>query len=128
MAKSSNDTAIVRSSGNVFSDLGLPEAGELQTKARLVVEIVQTIDARALSQVAAAKILGITQPKVSALKAYKLDGFSVERLMTFLTRLGRDVEIRIGAAGRSRRPGRLSVAAVAARASRNPPRARAVPR
>jgi len=83
------------SSGNVFTDLGLPDAAELDIKVRLAVEIVRVINARRLSQAAAARVLTINQPKVSALKNYKLDGFSVERLMTFLIALGQDVEIRI---------------------------------
>jgi predicted XRE-type DNA-binding protein len=99
------------SSGNVFADLGLPDPAELDTKVRLAVEINRLLDARALSQVAAAKLLGITQPKVSALKGYKLDGYSVERLMKFLTALGRDVEIRITAGARRRAPGRIHVQA-----------------
>jgi predicted XRE-type DNA-binding protein len=99
------------SSGNVFADLGLADAAELDTKVRLAVEINRVLDARNLSQVIAAKLLGITQPKVSALKAYKLDGYSVERLMRFLTVLGRDVEIRITAGARRRAPGRISVEA-----------------
>src|SRR5215813_1917717 len=82
-------------SGNVFADLGFPDAAELDIKVRLAVEIIRIISARRLSQVAAAALLKINQPKVSALKNYKLDGFSVERLMTFLLRLGQDVEIRI---------------------------------
>ena len=116
MARTKRKLKIERSSGNVFTDLGLPDAEELHTKARLAVEIVRAIEARSLSQVAAAKILGVTQPKVSALKAFKLEGYSVERLMTFLTRLGRDVEIRITASPRAGRQGRIHVAGVNAAA------------
>ena len=99
-------------SGNVFADLGLPDAGELDIKLRLAVEIVRVIDTRRLSQVAAAGLLGINQPKVSALKNYKLDGFSVERLLTFLLALGREVEIRIRPRRTSRGRNRILVAAV----------------
>src|SRR2546430_17660836 len=77
-------------SGNVFADLGFPDAVELDIKVRLAVEIVKIINARRLSQVAAAGLLKINQPEVSALKNYKLEGFSVERLMTFLLSLGQD--------------------------------------
>jgi predicted XRE-type DNA-binding protein len=98
-------------SGNVFADLGLPDAGELDIKLRLAVEIVRVIEARGLSQVAAAGVLGINQPKVSALKHYKLDGFSVERLLAFLLALGREVEIRIGPRRASRGRNRVLVAA-----------------
>jgi predicted XRE-type DNA-binding protein len=82
-------------SGNVFEDLGFPDASVLDIKVRLVVEIIRLINARRLSQVAAATLLKINQPKISALKNYKIDGFSVERLMTFLIDLGQDIEIRI---------------------------------
>lgn len=101
------DMHIERSSGNVFADLKLPDAVELDTKLRLAWAINHEIEARDLSQMAVAALLGVNQPKVSALKNYKLEGFSVERLMTFLTALGSDVEIRIrkpkrGAAGAGR--------------------------
>jgi len=99
-------------SGNVFADLGLPDAGELDIKLRLAVEIVRVIDAQRLSQVAAAGLLGINQPKVSALKNYKLDGFSVERLLTFLLALGREVEIRIRPMRTSKARNRILIAAV----------------
>jgi predicted XRE-type DNA-binding protein len=99
-------------SGNVFADLGLPDAGELDIKLRLAVEIVRVIDGRRLSQVAAAGLLGINQPKVSALKNYKLDGFSVERLLTFLLALGREVEIRIRPMRSSKARNRILIAAV----------------
>ena len=97
------------SSGNVFTDLGIADAAELDIKVRLAVEIVRLINARRLSQVAAAAVLKINQPKISALKNYKLDGFSVERLMTFLLALGQDVEIRIKPRGTSRTSGRIVV-------------------
>src|ERR1700733_9975998 len=87
--------AIEVGSDNVFADLGFADAAELDIKVRLAVEIIRLINARRLSQVAAAALLAINQPKVSALKHYKLDGFSVERLMKFLLALGQDVEIGI---------------------------------
>jgi predicted XRE-type DNA-binding protein len=97
-------------SGNVLVDLGLSDAAELTTKVQLAVAINQQIEARSLSQIAAAELLSINQPKVSALQNYKLDGFSVERLMTFLTGLGSDIEIRIRKPKRvSNRAGRISV-------------------
>jgi predicted XRE-type DNA-binding protein len=101
-------------SGNVFADLGFPDAAELDIKVRLAVEIVRLINARRLSQVAAAALLKINQPKVSALKNYKLDGFSVERLMSFLLALGQDVEIRIRSRGPSKTAGRIFVDATRA--------------
>jgi len=98
-------------SGSVFADLGFPDAAELDIKVRLAVEIVRLINARRLSQVAAAHLLKINQPKVSALKNYKLDGFSVERLMTFLLALGQDVEIRIRSRASLKTRGRIIVEA-----------------
>src|SRR5271165_2852016 len=86
---------IVRSSGNVFADLGLADAGERQTKVRLAVAINDVLRRRGLPQGKAAELLGINQPKVSALSKYRLNGFSVERLMRFLTALNQDVEIVI---------------------------------
>jgi predicted XRE-type DNA-binding protein len=90
------------SSGNVFADLGLPDAEELDAKVRLGVAINNIVERDGLTQVAIAAILGINQPKVSALANYKLDGFSVERLMRFLLKLGHDVEIVVKAKPKSR--------------------------
>jgi len=103
--------SIEASSGNVFADLGLPDAEELDTKLRLAAELNRRLKLRRLSQVRAAKLLGISQPKVSALKHYKLDGFSVERLMVLLTTMGLDVEIRIKAHRTANAPGRILVEA-----------------
>jgi predicted XRE-type DNA-binding protein len=102
---------IVRSSGNVFADLGFADAGERQTKVRLALAINQVLQRRGLSQAKAADLLGINQPKVSALSKYRLGGFSVERLMRFLTSLNQDVEIIIRNRPRTRRPGRVFVTA-----------------
>jgi len=89
------DDAITRGTGNVFADLGYADAEERQTKLRLAHAINGVIARRRLNQAAAAEKLRVNQPKVSALANYKLDGFSVERLVTFLTALDRDVEIAI---------------------------------
>ena len=80
-------------SGNVFADLGLADAGEHLIKAGLVVKIGRTIRQRHLTQAAAAQLMGIDQPKVSAMLAGQFRGYSVERLMRFLVALGHDVEI-----------------------------------
>ncbi|MGD0496933.1 MAG: helix-turn-helix transcriptional regulator [Bryobacteraceae bacterium] len=85
------------STGNVFADLGLPGAGEHLIKAGLVVRIGRTIRQRKLTQAAAAQIMGIDQPKVSAMLAGRFRGYSVERLMRFLVVLGHDVEIVVKA-------------------------------
>ena len=75
------------SSGNVFADLGLPNPDELLVKAQLAYQIGELISARQLTQSEAAKLLGIDQPKVSALMRGKLSGFSTERLFRFLNAL-----------------------------------------
>ena len=105
------DEAIIRGTGNVFVDLGYADAEERQTKLRLAHAINGVIARRRLTQAAAAEKLGVNQPKVSALANYRLDGFSVERLMTFLTALDQDVEIVIKPKPRSRQAGRISVVA-----------------
>ena len=87
------ELAITRGSGNVFADLGLPDPGERQTKTRLALAINRLIKGQSLKQAEAALLLGVPQPKVSALVNYRLDGFSVEKLMDFIVALGRDVEI-----------------------------------
>ena len=81
--------------GSVSVDLGYPDAEERQTKLRLAHVLSELIGRWRLTQAAAATRMGITQQKVSALANYRLDGFSVERLMAFIAGLGRDVEIRI---------------------------------
>ncbi len=80
-------------SGNVFADLGLADPGEHLIKAGLVVKIDRTIRRRRLTQTAAAQLMGIDQPKVSAMLGGQFRGYSVERLMRFLVALGHDVEI-----------------------------------
>ena len=87
------DTHIERGTGNVFADLGLPDASERQTKTRLALAINRIIKDQRLKQIDAARLLGVPQPKVSALVNYRLGGFSVEKLMDFIVALGRDVEI-----------------------------------
>jgi predicted XRE-type DNA-binding protein len=91
----SEEIKVQSSSGNVFADLGLVNSDELLIKAELVRQISNLIDAKSLTQAEAAKLLGIDQPKVSALLNGKLSGFSTERLFRFLNALGSDVEIRV---------------------------------
>lgn len=110
MAKSADRREpVVRGTGNVFADLGFPDVAERQAKLRLAYALNQVLEARGLSQADAARVLGVTQPKVSALRHYKLAGFSVERLMNLLTALDQDVEIVIRQKPRSRKAGRISV-------------------
>ena len=102
---------IIRGTGKVFADLGYPDATERQAKLRLAYALNQVLEQRKLTQADAAKVLRVTQPKVSALRHYKLAGFSVERLMTLLTALDQDVDIVIKRKPRSRRAARISVVA-----------------
>jgi len=111
MANGRNSQSVVQSSGNVFADIGLKDAAEKQTRVRLAVAINQIIEARHLSQATAAGLLDINQPKISALVNYRLEGFSVERLMHFLNALDRDVEIVIKKKPRSKRAARIVVTA-----------------
>ncbi len=109
MAKK-NRARVIPSSGNVFADIGLPDAVELDTKARLGAAICRIVERRRLTQAQVAGALGVNQPKVSALLHYKLEGFSVERLMRFLVVLGHDIEIVI----RTKPPSRSARIAVRA--------------
>jgi predicted XRE-type DNA-binding protein len=102
---------VTRGTGNLLADLGFSDAAERQAKLRLVYALNQVLGARMLSQADAAKVLGVTQPKVSALRRYKLAGFSLERLMNLLTALDQDVEIVIRRKPRSRTSARISVVA-----------------
>ena len=86
MPKRELDYAV--SSGNVFADLGLPNPEELLAKAELAHKITVLIQQRGLTQAQAAKLLGVDQPKISSLIRGPLTGFSIERLMRFLLRLG----------------------------------------
>src|ERR1700734_1521412 len=89
MARRANrHISIEASSGNVFADLGLPDAVALDTKARLATKINGLIADQRLNQVAAAARLEVSQRKISALRNYRLDGFSVDRLKGFLLALG----------------------------------------
>ena len=103
------DDAIVSSTGNVFADLGLPDADDRLAKAELARQIGMIVRERALTQQAAARVLGVDQPKVSALLAGQISGFSLERLARFLTLLGRDVQIVVRETSSPSATGRLSV-------------------
>jgi predicted XRE-type DNA-binding protein len=103
------DGDIVASTGNVFEDLALPDAQARLAKAELARRVSAIIAERRLTQVAAADALDIDQPKVSALMNGRLAGFSIERLMHFLTLLGQDVEIIIRGESAARSVGALTV-------------------
>ena len=103
---------ITHGTSNVFADLGLPDADERQIKTRLALAVNELLKGRHLKQREVAVLLGIPQPKVSALKHYRLDVFSVERLMAFLTALDQDVEIMIRPRASQGQVGHISVLAV----------------
>lgn len=102
------DNRVERGSGNVFADLGRPDAEAHRLKAELVSRIDLIVRARRLTQARAAELLGLSQPDVSRLLRGDFRDYSMERLLRLLTALGRDVEIVIRKP-RSRRPGRMSV-------------------
>jgi len=108
--RESGEPRVTGSSGNVLADLRLKNADEKKTKIFLAAAINEILKKGRVSQVEAAERLGIRQPKISALANYRLDGFSVERLMNFLNALGRDIEIVIRRP-RSRRAPRIHVTA-----------------
>ena len=86
-------TKVSRGSGNVFRDLGLRNPEELLAKTKLAARIVQILEQQKLNQTRAARLLGVDQPKVSQIYRGRLDDFSLERLMRFLTALHQDIRI-----------------------------------
>lgn len=104
-------SAIVKGSGNVFADLGFPDADTHALKAELVRRIAGLIKDEDLTQAEAADRMGISQPDVSKMLKGQFRPFSVERLMRFLTALGQDVEIAVKAPARRRARGKLTVRA-----------------
>ncbi len=107
-----DDIPVTESSDNVFADLGVAEPDEELTKAQLASHIRQAIKRQRLTQLAAAVLMGLDQPKVSALVNGRLDGFSSDRLMRCLTALGQDVDIVVKSAPEGR--GRIRVVDTAA--------------
>lgn len=99
---------VTRGSGNVFADLGFDNPEEELLKADLVREIRAILGRRKLTQKQAAELLGIRQPDVSALVNGRTEKFSMQRLLTFMPRLGRDVEILVKSKPRSR-PARITL-------------------
>ena len=97
------NTRVEKGSGNVFADIGARGAEEMLAKAQLAATITGIIDDRGLSQTDAGKLLGIYQPKESALYRGRLREFSLERLMRFVTALNRDVRIVVDGTPRRRR-------------------------
>jgi predicted XRE-type DNA-binding protein len=102
---------VAMGSGNIFADIGVPNPEEALLKAQLAYQLNQMFEQRGLTQSAAGEILGIDQPKVSALRTGHLRGFSVDRLIRFLTLLGNDVEIVVRPADHQTGETRVSVLA-----------------
>jgi predicted XRE-type DNA-binding protein len=88
---------VTRSSGNIFADLGLSDASEHEIRARIVLALDRAIKARGLTQTAAARMIGIAQPDLSKILRGNFRGFSLDRLLDAVTKLGSDVEIKIKA-------------------------------
>jgi predicted XRE-type DNA-binding protein len=116
----------IEGSGNAFADLGFPDADEMLAKAELAIKVADILRRRRLTQVQAAAVLGVDQPKVSALIRGRLSGFSIERLLRFLLRVGTDVSITIKPHSRprsrshakpTRRPGKFPVQGIHCRRS-----------
>jgi len=105
------------STDNVLLDLGFDDAEELSAKAALAYKLNELIDQRGLSQMETAAITGMTQPKVSQVRRYKLQNISLERLMQALVSLGQHIEIVVQPAGRVHRKGITVAADVTRRAA-----------
>jgi predicted XRE-type DNA-binding protein len=106
-----HEEVVTESSGNVFADLGHANPEEALAKAKLAHAIAAIIADRGLTQAEAAGMLGIDQPKISALTRGHLSGFSMERLLRFLIALDRDVEILVKPKSNTSSHARLEVTA-----------------
>lgn len=100
---------IAQSSGNVFADLAVAHPEEALAKAELASQIGKVIKSKGITQLEAGKMLGLDQPKISALMNGKLTGFSLERLFRFLNELGQDVTITVHPKPLSRKKAYLNV-------------------
>jgi hypothetical protein len=100
---------IEKGSANIFEDLGLPDAAEMQVKATLAAKIGEILKQRHLTQVQAAEILGMPQPKLSNMSRGQFRGISEAKMLECMNRLGRDVQIVVRKPSRSRATGRTSV-------------------
>ena len=112
---------VYESSGNVFADLGLPDAEEAKAKAGLAQRITEVITLKGLTQVQAAELLGIDQPKISHLLRGRLTGFSTDRLLKYLTLLDQDIQIIIRSKAPSHKHGTVSVTAPYSRTPKGKP-------
>jgi predicted XRE-type DNA-binding protein len=100
---------IEKGSANIYEDLGLPDAAEMQVKATLAAKIGEIIKHRHITQTQAAKILGMPQPNLSGMLRGQFRGISETKMLECMNRLGRDVQIVVRKASRSRTTGRTSV-------------------
>lgn len=107
--KKNDDTLVEEGSGNVFADLGFPDAEERLFKAQLTFEIAQLIKKKGMTQAEVARRTGLDQPKVSRLLNGRLPGFSLDRLIAILNRLGHSVEVRISVKERAPEKSRTRV-------------------
>jgi predicted XRE-type DNA-binding protein len=105
---------VYEGTGNVFADLGLPDSEERLSKANIVAELSHLIKDRGLTQVKAAKLVGISQPGLSHLLRGDFDDYSAERLMKMLTVFEQDIEIVMKPHRRAGKRGRITFQAVAA--------------
>lgn len=103
--------AVTKSSGNVFADIGLPDAEEHLVKSGLVIHIDRCIKTLGLNQTEAAKRMGLSQPDVSKMLSGHFHLYSIERLMELLTKLGQNVRIEVTEPARPRKTGKITVAA-----------------
>jgi predicted XRE-type DNA-binding protein len=103
------EITIEKGSGNVYADLGLPDSENMLIMAQLVTKIAEIIHQRRLTQAQAAKLLRLTQPKISRLLRGEFRGISERRLLQCLTRLGCDVQIIVKQTPRQRTEGRLTI-------------------
>ena len=101
---------IIESSGNVFDDLGLEHANALHAKGVLALAIIKIIQDRDMTQAQAAILLGTDQSHISRLKKGRIEAFSFDRLLNFLNKLDRDVELRIRKKDRNHENGTVRVA------------------
>jgi predicted XRE-type DNA-binding protein len=112
MTKRKNE--VYEGSGNVFADLGLPNPEQRLLKANIVSELHRLVKQRGLTQVKAAKLIGIHQPDLSLLLRGDFDDYSVERLMKMLTVFEQDIEIVMKPNRKAGKPGRITFKSVAA--------------
>jgi predicted XRE-type DNA-binding protein len=105
---------IEKGSGNIFADLGLPDADTHFLKAQIVSEIYRLCNERKFTQAQAGKLMGITQPEVSRMFKGNFREYSIDRLMGFLTSFDRDVEIVVKPHKKAGKAGRITFSAVPA--------------